>query len=421
MAQYVVNRPDPAAMERILAANPDNAAGTVLRLALWAGLTRDEIAALRWSQVNFPAAALELPDRTIPLAPELAEYLQALSARQGFRSERVLLSDRDAQPPSPPSISRLARTALDAGGQTAVRLIDLRHAFILRQLQEHDWQYVSRVSGDQAAALIRHYGPELGEKVSTRARSDARAPRVDEFRLWKLLQDQRLTPGGVTLWLTWKAGLQLGEIVTLRWSQVDWAASRVRLEERTVPLPGGVTAVLRDLREKEPDTEYVVVAPRSRRPYDASRLSRLTRSLLIGAGMDDLTLRDLRQDCAVRAGGETAVLTYLRTHRSITRAETMKLLGLSRTTAYYRLQQMVQRGRLTQVGARYYLKDTVVPPDRQAQTIITYLQQEGFAYRQDIARILQIEPRQCGPILRRLVADGTLIQQSQRYCLKREA
>ena len=73
MAQYVVNRPDPAAMERILAANPDNAAGTVLRLALWAGLTRDEIAALRWSQVNFPAAARELPDRNIPLAPELAE------------------------------------------------------------------------------------------------------------------------------------------------------------------------------------------------------------------------------------------------------------------------------------------------------------------------------------------------------------
>ena len=38
MQGYVVNRPEPGAMGRILEKNPDNAAGTILRLAWQAGL-----------------------------------------------------------------------------------------------------------------------------------------------------------------------------------------------------------------------------------------------------------------------------------------------------------------------------------------------------------------------------------------------
>ena len=51
MREYVINRPAPDAMGRILdQAGPE---GIVLRLAWQAGLSRDEISALTWDQVSF--------------------------------------------------------------------------------------------------------------------------------------------------------------------------------------------------------------------------------------------------------------------------------------------------------------------------------------------------------------------------------
>ena len=137
MQEYVVNRPDGGAMERALRENPGNAAGTVLRLAWQAGLLRDEIQHLTWEQVDFLDGCLVLPDRKVPIGQELSDWLLALRDGRDRSQEAVVLSDRDHKPLTPQSISRLARTALDKQGQTEVRLIDLRHDFILRQLQDH--------------------------------------------------------------------------------------------------------------------------------------------------------------------------------------------------------------------------------------------------------------------------------------------
>lgn len=419
MQSYVVNRPDPEAMERALQKNSHNAAGAILRLAWQAGLLRDEIQHLSWDRVDVPECRILLPDRTIPIPEDLASWLEALRDERPYRQETVVLSDRDQRPLMPQSISRLARQALDAEGQTQVRLIDLRHDFVLRQLESQDWQYVSRITGIEAAAMKTHFASYLkGKTVSTRARR-AEAGPLDEFALWKLLQAERLTPAGVTLWLTWQLGLRLEEIADLRWEQIQ--GEILCLESREVPLTGGVLGVLTDLRASSPDSEWVLTVPRSGRPYDRTRLSKLTRAALVRGGLDDVTLRDLRLDCDIRMGAENQVAAYLRRQGSITRNQTAQLLGVSRSTAYNRLHQMVRRGRLTQIGARYYLPASVVPPDQQTEVILAYLDREGFAYRQDIARILKIDPSQCRPILKRLVESGRIIQQRQRYLLKKDA
>ena len=418
MQEYVINRPDEEAMEQILQKNFDNAAGAILRLAWQAGLLRDEIQRLSWAQIDFLDGCIVLPDRRVPIPEDLSAWLSALREGRNRCSEVVVLSDRDKKPLTPPSISRLARQALDAEGQTAVRLIDLRHDFVLRQLEEHDWQYVSRVTGVEAAAMNVHFAAHLKEKkVSTRIRRES-AAEIDEFALWKLLQAERTTPSGAALWLTWQLGLQLDEIVALRWEQVDLEQDILALPDREVPLTSGVEGVLRDLRAAGPETEYVLTAPRTGKPYDRTRLSRLVRSTLVRSGLDNVSLRDLRLDCAIRVGGENEVVAWLRQKRSITRNETAALLGVSRTTAYNRLKLMVKRGKLTQVGARYYLKEAVVPPEKQEAVILEYLGREGFAYRQDIARILKIDPKQCRPILQKMIAAGQITQQRQRYILQ---
>ena len=419
MQEYVINRPEKGAMDQILQKNSYNAAETILRLAWQAGLLRDEIQHLTWAQIDFPYRQIVLPDRTVPISEELVDWLADLKDHRNGCSETVVLSDRDHKPLTPQSISRLARTALDKEGQTAIRLIDLRHDFVLRQLEEHDWQYVSRITGVEAAALNLHFSKHLREKkVSTRIRREEPA-QIDEFSLWKLVQTERTTPAGVTLWLTWQLGLRLEEIVALKWDQVDLEQGSLHMPDRTVSLTSGVHSVLKDLRAASPDSVYVLTAPRSGQPYDRVRLSKLVRTLLIRAGMDNVTLRDLRLDCAARTGGEDQVMAYLRKHQSVTRNQVMELLGVSKTAAYARLKQMAKRGKLTQVGARYYLKGNVVPPERQAEAILEYLAKEGFAYRQDIARLLRIDPGQCRPILQKMVAAGQIIQKRQRYELKR--
>ena len=419
MQEYVINRPEKGAMDQILQKNSYNAAETILRLAWQAGLLRDEIQHLTWAQIAFPYRQIVLPDRTVPISEELVDWLADLKDHRNGCSETVVLSDRDRKPLTPQSISRLARTALDKEGQTAIRLIDLRHDFVLRQLEEHDWQYVSRITGVEAAALNLHFSKHLREKkVSTRIRREEPA-QIDEFSLWKLVQTERTTPAGVTLWLTWQLGLRLEEIVALKWDQVDLEQGSLHMPDRTVSLTSGVHSVLKDLRAASPDSVYVLTAPRSGQPYDRVRLSKLVRTLLIRAGMDNVTLRDLRLDCAARTGGEDQVMAYLRKHQSVTRNQVMELLGVSKTAAYTRLKQMEKRGKLTQVGARYYLKGNVVPPERQAEAILEYLAKEGFAYRQDIARLLRIDPGQCRPILQKMVAAGQIIQKRQRYELKR--
>ena len=96
----------------------------------------------------------------------------------------------------------------------------------------------------------------------------------------------------------------------------------------------------------------------------------------------------------------------------------MSILGLSKVAAYERLRQLTASGRLVRVGTKYYPAGQVVPPERQPQVILEYLTREGFAYRQDIAQLLHVDPRQCRPILRRMVENGQIVQEKQRYTLK---
>lgn len=415
MREYVVNRPDEKAMEQALLENPGNAAGAVLRLAWQAGLLRDEIQRLTWEQVDFLDRCLVLPDRKVPIGQELADWLQVLRDGRDQSQETVVLSDRDQRPLTPQSISRLARLALNKQGQTDVRLIDLRHDFVLRQLEEHDWQYVSRITGVEAAGLNVHFAGHLEEKkISTRIHREESA-RIDEFALWKLLRTEGTSPAGIALWLTWQAGLRLEEIVALTWEQIQ--GDCLRLPRREVLLTSGTRQVLEELTAREGRRGYVLTAPRSGLPYDRTRLSKLARAALIRAGLDDLTLRDLRVDYALRSGGAGQILSQVRRQGWTTRNEVRSLLNVSQAVAYHRLKQLVNRGQLTQVGARYYLPGTVVPPDSQEAALVKYLEREGFAYRQDVARLLGIDAGQCRPLLRRMLARGTLIQDRQRYIL----
>jgi len=412
-------RPDETALRVILEQNRGTMAETILRLAWNLGLFREEMHQLTWNEVSFEEALVRLPERSVPMDEEVLQCLRERYTQRGHISPFVVISDRNRKPMAPQSIARCARTALDAGGLTDINLVDLRHDFTIRQLQQHDWPYVARISGIAVSTLCNIYAQYLPRRTEAALPERSReTPRVDEFEMWKLLQVEGNSPVGLTVWMAWKLGMQMKEIVDLTWEQVDLKNGTIRLPDRTISMGVTLRRHLTQVWESRGvgDNPHVLLTPQSRRPYDHARLSRSVRTALIRGGMENLTLRDLVRE-EKRSWEDTLILRRAEERGTITRSEVMNLLQVSKIPAYSRLSRLTEEGKLTRVGAKYYPAGTAVSPEEHYRVIRNHLEQVGSAYRQELAELLRIEGRQCQSILRRMVKNGQLVCSGQQYAL----
>lgn len=235
---------------------------------------------------------------------------------------------------------------------------------------------------------------------------------MDDYTLWQLLQQVRDTPGGLALWLTWQMDLGSGEIRALTWDQVDLEGERLCLRGEELPMPRSLCRLLRERREREGAGRFLLTDPKGD-PLDPPGLSRMVSALLRRHGLEGMTLRSFRR--FLREDQEAALLRLIEQRRSITRGDAAALLGISHGQAGRALGSLALRGRLERVGNRYY--GAVLPPEERREALYRYLDQAGFAYRQDLARLLGLEERQCGRWLRRLVEEGVLELRERKYFL----
>ncbi len=314
-------------------------------------------------------------------------------------------------------ISRLARQALDRAGLHEVRLIDLRHDYIVRQLRGHDWQYVSRVSGIGLVSLREHFMSYTGAERIRKKPAEAEAPpEINREKLIRLMESEQYSPAGTLIRLSWKVGLPVGEMQYLTWGQVDFSQAVITLPERNVPVAGDVLSYLKNLKEKNGGkSDYVIISKRAGKPLEAAYISKTARAALVSAGIYNVTLSDLRSEFIRRTQVEEPVIKLAGERGSVTRSGVIKLLNLSGTQAYARLSHMVASGKLVRVGSRYFLPERAVPPEKHDTLILDYLRREGSAVRQDFARLLNILPRQVYPILQKLVASGKIVFEGGRY------
>lgn len=406
-------KPDEEALQALLIQEGQSAAGIILRLAWQLGLMRGEIHALDWSGVDLRQSMVRLPDRSVPIPAQLLSFFSDLTPR----ASGPVAVGRSGRPLAEPYISRLARQALDSAGQEKVRLIDLRHDFIVRQLEQHDWQYVSQIAGVGAVSLREHFQVHARPRLEGVQPPVGRTPpQIDGERLARLLQTQRFTPAGTLIRLASRAGLAAGEMQYLTWGQVDWKAGTITLPDRTVALSADLRDYLTDLQAYAgARSEYIVVSRRAGKPLEAAYLSKTVRAALVSGGIPNVTLSDLRHDFLHRTLVEEPVLELVRKGGGITRGQVARLLSLTQTQAYYRLSRMTDAGRLVRVGNRYFLPRQTTAPELHAQLILDYLRREGSAVRQDFARLLSVLPRQVYPILQRLVASGRVVFENGRY------
>ena len=411
-------RPDEPAMYRVLDRAKGEQAELILRLAWSMGLTREEIRQLKWSEVSFSDRQIVLADRSIPMDQATADCLEFRAHARGHLSEYVVNGERNCLQLQAPSISRIARLALDEEPLLKdISLRDLRHDFIIRRLAEHDWPYVARISGMAATSMYNLFSDYMTEQSSGETlREDPSEP--DEFLIWKIVQAEGTSSEGLALWMAWKHMMEVNEIIALTWADVDLSVGTLRLPDREILLDSMLRRRLQTVLEgRQPeDDPHVLLTPRSRRPYNHSRLSHATRTVFIKNGVEDWTMNHIIT-AAKRNVVDSAVLRMISEQGSATRKAVMDLLGVSSVSAYERLRRLVETGKLVRIGGRYYISGKVVPPEEHYETVREYLEQNGAAYRQDLADLLQVEGRPCAAILRRFVREGKVVRAGQIYKL----
>jgi integrase len=129
-----------------------------------------------------------------------------------------------------------------------------------------------------------------------------------------------------------KCGLRQGELLALRWRDVDWAASRIRVSRsfdrkqdkapkskagrRSVPLP--LSAAV-ELERHSKATAYdgpddrVFCNPETGRPLDHSKLSRRFKVALKAAGLTPIRFHDLRHSYGTRLAAAGVDLVKIKT------------------------------------------------------------------------------------------------------------
>jgi integrase len=138
-------------------------------------------------------------------------------------------------------------------------------------------------------------------------------------------------------------GLRQGELLALRWRDVDWRAERIRVRRnyvrghwgtpksrrglRSVPLGTRVARELEQLRQRsvhDADEDLVFGHPCTGEVLDHSQLTRRFKSALRAAGLREFRFNDLRHTFGTRMAGEGAPMRDLQEwmgHRSISTTE----------------------------------------------------------------------------------------------------
>jgi integrase len=182
---------------------------------------------------------------------------------------------------------------------------------------------------------------QVDQEVGDQADPDVRF--LDDSELEALLRavpDGGLGGDGPGLYLAAAVtGLRQGELLALRWRDVDWAAARVRVRQnyvrgefgtpkskrstRSVPLADGLAGELERRFKRSPwqaDDDLVFAHPDTGRPLERSRLLKRFKRNLARARVRDLRFHDLRHTFGTRVAAADVPLRTLQEwmgHRDI--------------------------------------------------------------------------------------------------------
>lgn len=443
-------KPDTPAMLLLISHEDLTPTGTILRLAWYCGLMRNEIASLLWLQVDLAKRRLVLSERTVPLNKEMCEYLRQLKKKNAGVSEYVLVSQRGSAPLAEQSISALARKALDNYGQKNVRLNDLRCDFIISQLEVKSLEQVSYISGITLPALRQHYLPHATERISTGESVETKLNQNVRKQLLDFIEKEKTGLCGLALRFVWQFGIPVPVLPKLSWDIVDFEKAEMIFTDRTINIPPDFLNILRVVRESR-DGEYcnILLNESKGKPTDSVFLRKTVQQALIRTGIRGILLSDLQNDywkthysvlkvlkvpygeeCEIYSiprrfpseiamPSEAKLLSYLKKN-SFADSKTIKeIFGFTDSEAHLLLRSLLGTGKIVRVGVRYFLPDNIVERERQKAVILEYVGENQPVSSAQLTKILGLtERRQVFGVINPLLQSGELVRTARNcYCL----
>ena len=390
--------------------------GIIVHLAWNLGLFTHEIQNLRWSDISMEEKTLQLPNRTIPLDEDMFPYIQQRHSSHGKASIYVVHGFRNRNEPfTRVSINRHFHNATEKEPTLkGITLLDLRRDFLAKQLQKHDWQYVSRIAGINGLTLQSKAKTLSTEPIYLRPDTEKRPEKLDAAQLREMLHHEGTSIAGTVIRLVWDGELQLIDIANLKWNQIDLAAQRIHLEQNSVEISDELTDHLNELRKTQ-DPDGYVLRTRTGNPYPIERLSVLCRRAFVNAGMDHISLKHLS---LFNYDNETEkILAYVRNRNGCSPSELMEAFQLKYGTLKKYTASLMNKNELVMLNHRFYLPDTVIEKKDQFSVIKEYLEVQGVAQRKELADVLQLTPTQASFVLSQLVAEGKLAHNNRKYSL----
>ena len=417
MQKYAYHKPDRQRILKLLESEYLTPAGTIVRLAWLCGLAASELSTLTWGQVDYENATIHLQDRDVPIPEQLISYLHSLQAVIDDGQYVVTNAMFDKHYLSRVNISRYARIALDYVGQPDITLADLRFDYIDRLVESLPLEQVARQVGMTPLSLQLRYKERAVEIKNTTVRDRRKQPEFDEKKLLELLEKEGHSIAASVIRLSWMGGLSLPQILQLKWDQVSLENREIKIGQVVYPISDELYYYL--IEEKPESNDHLLTGMRSNKPLEHAFTSRKVRGALIAGGLESLKLSDIKGKRAPRpieTDYSGAILRILSQHGSIQSKDVVEKIGLPIDEARNQLNRIVERGQIVKVGKAYY-PIGAIPEDSFDDVILDYLKEHGTISRGETIKLLGVMPRQVAYYLQKAVAAGKLIKCGyDRYC-----
>lgn len=362
-------RPNKEAMLRLLNKYVNRVEEVIFRLAWQAGLTRQEILDLKWTDISFDDGMINLPHRSVPIVEDLSICLgvrRIMAAPEDMIDSAqpyVVVTDGHRTHPTKVHLSRLVAAAIDGEESLrGLRLDDLRNDFIIRILEKNTTEYAMKVAGINRVSINATFGNYLPVKEPRERGKRSNQEPIDEQRLRAFIQAEGSSEVAIALQFSWELGLSVPEIISLTWKQINFEKKELRIKKTVYPLSDVLTQMLQKAFSNSLSSEdtHILLTPRAKQPFDKHRLSKVVRNALVRGGLEDLSFRRLSQ--ASRKGvSPEEIYSYINEHGFITKKQVSAVCGVHERSAQNALHDMVEQRLLVRKGksnkVKYYLAE----------------------------------------------------------------